>query len=199
MQSFYFMRHGNTDWNVEKRIQGSIDIPLNAEGRAQAAAAAKQLEHAQIDGIITSPATRARETAEIICQATGLPLVEVHPELHDRDFGDLEGEMRDKLLALVAAQTDEKFLLLQAPNGEHWEDMRERISSTMTDILTRHGDKRLLVVGHHMVWVAFMQALSGELILDIEHSQPYRFLETEQGGWSFEKIDGSIVRSVDAA
>jgi probable phosphoglycerate mutase len=74
---FYYLRHGETDWNRERRQQGQSDIPLNETGRAQARAAAPLLADCGIAVICTSPLQRARETAEIVNRTLGLELAVV--------------------------------------------------------------------------------------------------------------------------
>ncbi|TCZ63345.1 histidine phosphatase family protein [Roseicella aquatilis] len=88
---FWFLRHGETDWNAQGLSQGRTDIPLNAVGLAQARRAAATL--AGIGGIATvvaSPLIRARVTAEIAAEALGLP-VRFEPELQEVNFGEQEG------------------------------------------------------------------------------------------------------------
>lgn len=88
----HFVRHGQTDWNLEHKIQGRVDIGLNSEGRAQAEAMRDQLASKQFDVIFSSPLRRAQETAEIIGEAhSGTPLV-VASELTERNFGEYEGK-----------------------------------------------------------------------------------------------------------
>ncbi|MBL6081055.1 histidine phosphatase family protein [Belnapia sp. T18] len=89
---FWFLRHGETDWNAEGRSQGRTDIPLNGVGLAQARRAAKTL--AAIGGIATvvaSPLVRAKVTAEIAAEALGLP-VEFDERLQEVNFGEQEGQ-----------------------------------------------------------------------------------------------------------
>jgi hypothetical protein len=87
---FYFLRHGQTDWNREGRYQGTSDIPLNAAGIAQARAAAESLTRIKIDHIIASPLIRALKTAEIVGDQCGAP---VHTDigLVERNFGSFDG------------------------------------------------------------------------------------------------------------
>jgi probable phosphoglycerate mutase len=88
---FWFLRHGETDWNAEGRSQGRTDIPLNAVGHAQAARAARTLRTiGPIASIVASPLIRARVTAEVAAEALGLPL-SIDPELMEVNFGDQEG------------------------------------------------------------------------------------------------------------
>ncbi len=90
---FWYLRHGQTDWNAQNLSQGNIDIPLNAHGIAQAHAAAALLarEARGITTIITSPLSRARDTAEIAGAALGLP-ISIDEGLREVAFGEQEGK-----------------------------------------------------------------------------------------------------------
>jgi broad specificity phosphatase PhoE len=88
---FWFLRHGETDWNAQGISQGNVDIPLNATGLAQARSAAAKLHHRGIATIVASPLSRARVTAEIVGEALGLP-VAIDPDLREVSFGVQEGQ-----------------------------------------------------------------------------------------------------------
>jgi broad specificity phosphatase PhoE len=88
---FWFLRHGETDWNAQGISQGNVDIPLNATGLAQARSAAAKLHHRGIATIVASPLSRARVTAEIAGEALGLP-VAIDPDLREVSFGVQEGQ-----------------------------------------------------------------------------------------------------------
>ncbi|MBI3516578.1 MAG: histidine phosphatase family protein [Proteobacteria bacterium] len=90
---FYYLRHGETDWNREHRAQGHNDIPLNATGLAQAEAAQLPLARCDIATICTSPLQRARATAEIVNQTLRRPLVVVDA-LKECGYGVVEGSVR---------------------------------------------------------------------------------------------------------
>jgi len=87
------IRHGLTDWNALGRIQGHSDIPLNEEGRRQAARLAERLavEHIHWDHMISSSLQRAHETARIIAERLNIPLLEPDERLKERGFGQVEG------------------------------------------------------------------------------------------------------------
>lgn len=90
---FYYIRHGQTDWNVEGRFQGSMDIPLNETGIAQAHAAKSLLADLPITHIYSSPLERARVTADIANEALGLGITDLR-DLMEVNFGVMEGKLR---------------------------------------------------------------------------------------------------------
>ncbi len=88
---FWYLRHGETDWNARGISQGNVDIPLNPTGLAQARSAAQKLRNRGIASIVASPLSRARVTAEIAAEALGLP-VSIDPDLREVAFGVQEGQ-----------------------------------------------------------------------------------------------------------
>ena len=90
MTRFFLVRHGETEWNRERRIQGVSDIPLNDTGRAQAAALGDILVGHNFDLIVSSPLSRADETARIIAQRLGMPAPITVPDLIERNYGEAE-------------------------------------------------------------------------------------------------------------
>src|ERR1019366_1585710 len=88
---FWFLRHGETDWNAQGVSQGNVDIPLNPTGLAQARSAAERLRHRGIASIVASPLSRARVTAEIVGGRLALP-VRIEDSLREVRFGVKEGQ-----------------------------------------------------------------------------------------------------------
>jgi probable phosphoglycerate mutase len=88
---FWFLRHGETDWNARNLSQGATDIPLNANGIAQAERAARAMRGQAIATIVASPLTRARHTAEIVAAALALPIA-LDDDLAEVNFGAQEGQ-----------------------------------------------------------------------------------------------------------
>ena len=104
-RAFWFLRHGETDWNAQNLSQGALDIPLNATGIAQAESAAQRLRNRGIQTIVASPLSRARDTAEIVGAALGLS-VQTDPDLREVAFGVQEGQpMSDWFHDWVAGHT----------------------------------------------------------------------------------------------
>lgn len=94
--SIVVVRHGETDWNIGRRIQGQTDIPLNERGRAQAGEIAELLaDWGPWSRVLASPLDRARTTGSIIADRLGLPHPEVVADLIERDFGSAEGVLVD--------------------------------------------------------------------------------------------------------
>jgi uncharacterized phosphatase len=96
------VRHGETDWNRDGRIQGSTDIPMNDRGRRQARATAERLASTRWDAVVTSPLSRSAETAAIIARRLGLGEPGLHPALAERRHGVLEGLTREERRRLEA-------------------------------------------------------------------------------------------------
>jgi 2,3-bisphosphoglycerate-dependent phosphoglycerate mutase len=128
------VRHGETDWNAEGRLQGQTDRPLSEYGRRQARKLAEELAGDPLDAIYASDLARARETAEIVGERIGLPVV-LDPELREKDWGSWEG--------LTAVERDRVEFV-----GESTEAHQERILRALERISERHPDGRLLVVTH---------------------------------------------------
>ena len=93
MKKLYFIRHGLSEGNVQEIWSGSTDTPLHTEGRAQAKAAGQKAKKLKIDLVVSSPMSRAKETAEIICDQIGYPKQKIlfSDLLVERSFGDLDG------------------------------------------------------------------------------------------------------------
>lgn len=83
-------RHGQTDWNVLKKVQGKADIELNKKGIEQAEATRDTLKNEKIDLILCSPLKRAKQTADIINQERNIPII-IDERVSERDFGEFEG------------------------------------------------------------------------------------------------------------
>jgi broad specificity phosphatase PhoE len=136
---YWFLRHGETDWNRENRTQGSTDIPLNETGIAQAYQAASLLRGRGIARIVSSPLQRAQRTAEIVGAALGLP-VQVRQDLHEANFGAHEGEVMG---AWFAAWVEGRVV---PEGGESFAAVRERVVAGVNEVL--QGAALALVVAH---------------------------------------------------
>src|SRR5687767_15916178 len=103
MARLYIFRHGETDWNLARRIQGHTDIALNERGRDQARDLANRLERYPIQAILSSDLARARETAEIVARRSDVPVF-VDERLREASLGDAEGLTVDEAIARFGAE-----------------------------------------------------------------------------------------------
>ena len=144
------IRHGETDWNAERRIQGHRDLPLNATGLAQATALARSLADLRVDAIFSSDLLRARQTAQPLADALGLPL-QLEPDLRERNFGCCEGKTIDEVMAgdaVVARGLSARRPDFVLPGGEslllHW----VRVEACFEGLAARHAGQTIVVVSH---------------------------------------------------
>ena len=128
------VRHGETDWNADGRLQGHTDRPLNEYGRRQARELASRLAGEGADALYASDLARARETAEIVGVELGLPVV-LDADLRERNWGTWEG--------LTPSERDAVEF-----EGESHEEHRERIMRAVRRIAERHPGQRVVVVTH---------------------------------------------------
>ena len=135
------LRHGQTDWNVDMRLQGISDIPLNERGRMQAKNSAPKVALGNWDLVLTSPLSRAVETAEIVSTMITGADFEVHELLLERSFGVAEG--------LTYEQWREQFGSLQHAEGaESIEDLTIRVEEMLQYLVNTYPGKRILAVSH---------------------------------------------------
>lgn len=139
--TFAFVRHGQTDWNLHKRIQGSTDIPLNGTGRAEAASTGLSLLGRSWDGIVASPLSRAAETARIIAGELSLAAPVLLPALTERHHGDIEG--------LSFAERQERFPDgVAVPGLEPRQSVLDRVLPVLGQLAENGPGRRILVVTH---------------------------------------------------
>jgi probable phosphoglycerate mutase len=157
------VRHGQTDWNAEGRIQGIVDTPLSALGREQAAELAARLAAEPIDAIVSSDLVRARETAAPLAQARGLE-VRAEPRLRERAFGIFEGHTYSE----VEANWPSEFAIWRrrepgyaVPGGESYLALRARVLACLGELVADNAGQSVLVVTHGGVLDAVYRAALG--------------------------------------
>lgn len=157
------VRHGQTDWNLEKRYQGHQDIPLNQTGRQQARELALMLQHEPIEAVYSSDLLRARETAEIIAQPLSLS-VNLDPRLREMSFGRWEGQTFTDIFRDYPDEFEEWFRHTSdfaVPGGESVNLLLERFQAFLTDISARHTGTVLLLT-HGGVIRSFLYRILGQ-------------------------------------
>jgi len=144
--TIYVVRHGQTDWNKEGRIQGGTDNPLNATGREQAGAMARALADVKVDAVYVSSHQRARQTAAVF---EGRARITALDELRERFFGKFEGA-NDKDQAIVTDWNKRRFTWTDdMEGGETLESQSRRAESALAKIREHHKDgATIVIVGH---------------------------------------------------
>ena len=142
----YIVRHGQTDWNKEGRIQGATDNPLNATGRDQAAAMGRTLAEVKVDAVYVSSHQRARQTAEVF---EGRAPITAMDELRERNYGKFEGS-NEKDSANVADWNKRRFVWTDnMESGESLESQAKRAEAALTKIRSRHKEGGTVVIVAH--------------------------------------------------
>lgn len=182
---FYFVRHGQTDWNVEGRLQGHSDIPLNDTGIGQAHAAAERLVGQPITAIVSSDLCRARQTADIIAAKLGLEVVS-DKAIRERTFGSFEGKITREVLAAHGLEPHESITKILPPDAEQWPQTLERVRSSLSRWLDDGSDKMFLFVGHGAFFRALYEHTHG-VWLEAKNATPYRFIPTA-AAWDMQEV-----------
>ncbi|HKA40202.1 MAG TPA: histidine phosphatase family protein [Burkholderiales bacterium] len=157
------VRHGETMWNRERRMQGTTDTPLSSVGRSQAQAVGRRLAREVFSALYASDLARAMETASIIAQHTGRQLV-MDSRLRERRFGIFEGltageiEQRYPQEHARFASRDPDY---EVPGGECARSFTERCLGCLSEIAGRHRGEGVVVVTHGLVLDALYRAAHG--------------------------------------
>jgi len=148
------IRHGETAWNAERRLQGHLDIPLNPEGERQAGLLAAALAAAPLDVLVSSDLMRARQTAQAIADLRGMPL-RIEPGLRERCYGGFEGLLYSEIeerfpreFAAWQARDVDAALPPGANRGETFRAFFERATGAILALGAAHPGKTLALVAH---------------------------------------------------
>ena len=155
--NWFFVRHGETEWNRERRTQGHTDIPLNERGRKQAQTVAQYLCGQDIDLIVSSDLARARETTEIIAKKIGAEVI-LERRFRERHFGTWEGKTAEEIGEEVIRKFRETQL---GPDGETFEELEVRVKEALSHHKDQHKHKNVVVVGHGGTIRAVLSSLEG--------------------------------------
>jgi uncharacterized phosphatase len=187
--TFAFIRHGQTDWNRDDKLQGSSDIPLNDTGREQAHEAARVLAAAgSWTAVVSSPLSRARETAEIIAGELGLEIGPSYRDLIERDYGPLEG---DSSSAAVAAYPHRDY-----PGAETLNAVATRGRRALDAIAADFGDADVVIVAHGTLIRYTLASLAGHPVEGIRNGT-VSTLERVDGAWRVLTVNGTPCTPAD--
>jgi probable phosphoglycerate mutase len=154
------IRHGETLWNRDRRMQGTTDTPLSDVGRIQAQALGRRLAKHGFSALYSSDLSRARDTAQAIAEHTGRDVV-VDPRLQERRFGIFEGLLAEEIKSRYPeeharfASRDQDY---EVPGGESARGFNERCLGCLSEIAGRHRGEEVVVVTHGLVLDALYRA-----------------------------------------
>lgn len=195
---FVLLRHGETRWNVESRIQGHEDSELTEEGLAQAEALGERMALERFDLLVASDLGRAMRTARAISRRTGHAIVP-DARLRERDFGQCQGLTYGEIdhqypdLFSSVREIDPDFAI---PGGETRRQFHDRVRSAFDALAREHPGQRLVVVSHGGVLAILYRSIHG-IPLGTPHPIPirnasYNALAWEQGAWRVEAWGDTI-------
>ncbi len=180
------VRHGQTDWNAQGRLQGSTDIPLNDVGRGQARDAVAALSGYEWDAIVSSPLSRAAETARLIGAGLGLSEARSVPELSERSFGAAEG-----------LQAGPELETLRIPGGfrgaETEDEAASRGLAAMEALAEEFRGRRVLVVAHGTLIRLSLSRAVGRTLQRVDNAALNLAHHHAVDGWQLEYFNGERV------
>jgi len=197
------IRHGETDWNRIKRIQGHIDIPLATSGAEQAQQLARRLQHeakegARLDAIYSSDLLRAQQTAQPIASALGLPL-QLHEGLRERSYGAFQGHDSDEIEARFPdeyAQWQTRDPGFAPPDGESQRAFYHRVLHAIEPIVAAHPGGRIACVAHGGVLDCVYRFANG---LPLDAPRTYALLNTSMNVVDFDGGAATVISWADVA
>ena len=186
LTTFALVRHGQTDWNAQRRLQGSTDIPLNDVGRGQASDAVYVLSGHEWDAIVSSPLSRAAETADLIAAGLGLSVTRRVPELTERSFGPAEG-----------LQAGPELDALRTPGGfrgaESEDEAASRGLGALEALAEEFRGRRVLVVAHGTLIRVSLSRAIGRTLQSIDNAALNLAHHHAVDGWQLEYFNGERV------
>ena len=193
---FYFVRHGETDWNVAKKIQGTTDVPLNENGLRQARELADKLVSGsyEIARAYTSPQLRARVTAQTAANALGIDCV-VLSDLAEMDLGEWEGDNWPNIEVVygeVYHYWNSHRRYVRTPGGECYNDVLKRTFRALEHIM-KHETGNVLIMSHSAIMLSLRCYLAG-LCMDDETMLNFRTKNAEVVEIDSEEIKEAIKR-----
>lgn len=163
MTKIFLLRHGETEWNIEKVFRGRAEVPLTENGKMQAKFAAEHLKGKGIKAIYTSPLIRAKETADIVAEVLNLKCISDERitglnfgEWQGRPYSEIEKEYPDEFRKYKTAPHEFK-----SPNGETLDEAMKRSLNLLTDIESKYQDGKVLIVTHRVICKLMLLGILG--------------------------------------
>jgi len=188
------IRHGQTDWNRDDRLQGSSDIPLNATGRAQAVDTAALLADQGLAAIVSSPLARARDTARIIADILGIDLGASYDDLIERDYASFEGTVAS---SPMPDEPDAEYPDIEGRESVTMRGMRAIGEIRDTRLPIDGPDATIAAVCHGTIIRFILSEILGEEIPHI-HNAAINEIEWTDGSWRVLSVNGTPTVDVSA-
>ena len=180
LRPFLYLRHGQTAWNKQGRLQGNTDIPLDETGRAQAHAAAATLADVHVDRIISSPMARAAETADIVAASKGMTSTR-DERLKERYFGAFDGLLLSEIREQHGVGDGASIWSIDTPEAEPFHVALNRTLAALRDGLA-DSDDVVLFVAHGALFTLLTEHLFGERMASA-NAAPYRVMK-DNDAWT---------------
>lgn len=184
--NIYLIRHGETDWNKQGKIQGYIDIPLNQQGRLQAKILASKLKEISIDRIYTSDLLRASQTAEIINKSMKSHLIS-EERLRERNYGEWQKLSWSEVHSQNPDLKEEwktNPVHSKPPKGESLQDLYERVNNFLSEILKTEMNN-ILIVAHNSplkILISIAQGITLKEFHTIDHLSNTEIIKIKSNG-----------------
>jgi len=201
--TIYLARHGESEANINRTVQGHIDSPLTNKGKEQAKELAEVFKDVNLTAVYSSDLKRAEETAKIVAESKGLG-VKTFDELREKFFGDFEGKPHKEYVEVLKEEfdrfdnelnTDERWDHKAHPSMESDRELLDRFLKKMREIASAHLGEDILVVAHRYAIRMFL------LSLGIGEHEDLRAGALKTGGWVIIESDGQSfsVKEVNGA
>lgn len=163
MLTLYLTRHGETKWNVEKRLQGWKDSPLTDKGKNDASLLGNRLQSVPLTAIYSSTSGRARQTAELVRGFRAIPIFE-DENLREIGLGDWEGKVHEEIREMAPVQFDQFWNQPERyvpSSGESFIEVQNRSFAVLERIIDTHQSGNILVVTHAVVLKTLIARMKG--------------------------------------
>ena len=197
MLRIFLIRHGETEWNTEGRLQGNSDVKLSAEGIHQAYLLAEHAQLPNVDVIYSSDLSRAVETAKVLGAKFNLP-VTTTPNLREINFGDWEGKSIAELNEKHPKSFGRFFTAPERchpPNGETFLEAQARVMNVVRNIIAEHDNRNVVIVAHgavnRLILGAALDMPIHKMWAISQFNTALNILRVADGGFVVELINGT--------
>lgn len=184
-RAFVFLRHGETEYNREGRLQGRVDVPLNETGIFQAEATVAPLMTQHVTRIVSSPAVRVLQTIRPFAEASGIP-VQMDSGLWEYFVGSFEGKRISEIRETYKVEGPVSWLSVLPDDAEIWPEFVSRVCSAVSRWTEQHSEETILIAAHGLVFFALVESLTGSKMI-CRNAEPHLFSPTDNG-WTVTPI-----------